>query len=147
MLSQEEANSLIEYLKEIKDLSGTFPFPRPGEHKKIDLISSDGKYSFIVDVNRKGYINFLKKCTYQGRYQKDVTLLRLDIDGPENTNPDGCILPRTQLHIYREGFGDRFAIAVPPEIKNTDDLIETLIEFLEYFSVSNTNKLEIETVI
>lgn len=111
------------------------------------MISSDGKYSFIVDVNRKGYINFLKKCTYQGRYQKDVTLLRLDIDGPEHTNPDGSILPRTHLHIYREGFGDRFAIAVPPEIKNTDDLIETLIEFLEYFSVSNTNKLEIETVI
>ena len=146
MLSQEEANSLIEYLKEIKDLSETFPFPQPGEDKKLDLVSSDGKHAFIVDINRKGYINFSRKCTYQGRYQKDVILLRLDVDGPEHTNPDGTILPKTHLHIYREGFGDRFAIGLPSDINNTNDLIQTLIDFLKYFKTTNADNLEIETV-
>ena len=147
MLSQKEADALIEVLKEIKDLSGTFPFPQPGDHKKINLVSADGKHSFIVDINRKGYINFIKKCTYQGRYQKDIILLRLDINGPEHTNPDGEVLPGTHLHVYREGFGDRFAIAVPPDIGNTTDFVQTLIDFLVYFRTTNANSLEVETVI
>lgn len=146
MLSQEEADSLIEALKEIKDLSGTFPFPRPGEYKKIDLLSQDGKHSFVVDVNKKGSINFSKKCTYQGRYQKDIPLLRLDVEGPEHTNPDGEVLPKTHLHVYKEGLGDRFAIAVPSDFSNTEDLVQTLIDFLIYFKASNADSLEIEMV-
>lgn len=146
MLSQEEANNLIEELKEIKGASGTFPFPQVGEGKRIDLRSLDGKHDFIVDVNRKGSINLLKKCTYQGRYQRDNILLRLDVEGPEHTNPDGEVLPPTHLHIYTEGYGDRFAIAVPPDFLNTEDLIQTLIDFLTYFKASNAGSLEIETV-
>ena len=33
----------------------------------------------------------MEKCTYQGRYQKSITLLRLDIGAAEHTNPDGTM--------------------------------------------------------
>lgn len=147
MLSQQEADSLIAELKEIREISGPIAFPQPGDRQKLDLVSTDGAHSFVVDISRKGYMNFVKKCTYQGRFQKDVILLRLDVDGPEHTNPDGETLPRTHLHIYREGQGDRFAIPVPPDMTNTSDLFQTLIDFLSYFKTINANDLEIETVI
>ncbi len=146
MLSQEEADTLINMLKEIEDTSSPLSFPQPGQGRKLDLKSSDGKHSFVVDINRKGYINFTKKCTYQSRYQKDTVLLRLDVAGPKHTNPDGEILPETHFHIYREGYGDKYAFAVPPEIINADDLVQTLIDFLSYFKTTNVNDLDIETV-
>lgn len=147
LLTQQEADSLIEILKNIKDIEPTFTFPFPGDYKKLDLVSEDGRHAFIVDVNRKGNINFIKKCTYQGRYQKDTPLLRLDIEAPEHTNPDGVTVPGNHMHIYREEYGDRFAIPIPPEIINPDDLFQTLIDFLVYFKTTNAKLLEIETVI
>lgn len=147
MLTQEEANSLIEELKEIRNLHGLIAFPGPGSYQKLELISSDGKRSFLVDIQRKGYMNYIKKCTYQGRFRKDVILLRLDVDGPEHTNPDGEKLPKTHLHVYREDCGDRFAIPIPPDFKDTNDLIQTLIDFLVYFRTTNAESLEIESVI
>lgn len=79
MLSQKEADSLIEELKEIRELNGPMPFPQPGSYQKLDLVSSDGEHFYIVDIQRKGYINYIKKCTYQSRFRKDVILLRLDV--------------------------------------------------------------------
>lgn len=146
MLSQKEADSLIEELKEIRELNGPMPFPQPGSYQKLDLVSSDGEHSYIVDIQRKGYINYIKKCTYQSRFRKDVILLRLDVEGPEHTNPSGEKLPSTHLHVYREGLDDKFAIPAPPEFSNTDDLIQTMIDFLVYFKTTNTDSLEIETV-
>ena len=116
------------------------------EAAKLDLVSSDGEHSYIVDIQRKGYINYIKKCTYQSRFRKDVILLRLDVEGPEHTNPSGEKLPSTHLHVYREGLDDKFAIPAPPEFSNTDDLIQTMIDFLVYFKTTNTDSLEIETV-
>lgn len=146
MLSQQEADALIEMLKNIKKVESPFTFPFPGECRKLDLISEDGKQSFIVDVNRKGNINFIKKCTYQGRFQKDIPLLRLDLEGPEHTNPDGELVSGNHMHIYRENFGDRFAIPVPPEIIDPNDMFKTLIDFLSYFKATNAKLLEIEMV-
>lgn len=146
MLSQKEADSLIEILKEIRDQGQVFTFPQPGEYKKIEVVSTDGKHVFIVDVNRKGSVNIYKKCTIQSRYQKDVPLLRLDINGPDHTNPDGETICGSHLHIYREGYGDKYAFPVPPSIPNTDDLIQALIDFLKYFKTTNVDSLAIEMV-
>lgn len=147
VLTQQEADALIEIIKNIRDTNVTFSFPITGDYKKIDLDSADGKQSFIVDVNRKGCVNLIKKCTYQGRYQRDTPLLRLDVGGADHMNPDGQIIRGNHLHIYREGYGDSFAIVAPPDISNADDLFQTLIDFLVYFKTANARFLEIEVVI
>lgn len=147
MLTQQEADELIAALKHIRAEDAQFPFPAPGQSARLNLYAKDSKQEFIVDVNRRGYLNLVKRCTYQGRYHKDIILLRLDVAGPEHTNPDGQVLPGTHLHIFREEYADKYAVPIPPEIVNPDDLYQTLIDFLTYFKTINTDILEMQTVI
>lgn len=138
---------MISCLKKIKKTDTPFEFPMAGESKHMDLCSEDKKHEFIVDVNRRGSINLTTKCTYQGRYQRDTILMRLDINGPPHTNPDGSQFGGTHLHIYHEGLGDRVAIQIPNEFVHKDSLIDTLIDFLTYFKAVNASQLEIQGVI
>ena len=147
MLTQKEADTLIEMLKSIQDSDNPLSFPTPGSAEKLFLQSEDGKCEFIVDINRKGYVHILKKCTYQGRYQKSIALLRLDIGAAEHTNPDGTIVSENHIHVYREGAGDKWAYELPEEFIHPDDLVQTTIDFLKYFNAQNADSLEIQTVI
>ena len=147
MLSQDEADILLNILKRIRAFQSPFTFPSIGDSRQIELVSDDGRHEFIVDVNRKGYLGISKRCTYQGRYRKDIILLRLDIAGPEHTNPDGTRVSGNHLHIYQEGYGDEIAIEIPPEIVNPDDLYQTLIDFLLYFKTIDADLLQIQMVI
>lgn len=147
MLKQDEADKLISVLKRVRDNQNPINFPGVGEDNKVDLESEDGNEQFIVDINRKGTIRIARKCTFQGRYRKYIPLLRLDIGGPDHTNPDGEEINGDHVHIFKEGYGDRFAIPLPPDITNPDDLIQTLIDFLSYFNTIDADKLDIQTVI
>lgn len=144
MLTQREIDNLLNMLKNL-ETKGLFVFPNQGTSKKIDISSLDGKNKFIIDINRKGKIK-ASKCTYQKRYRKDIILLRLDIDGPPHTNPDGNVLGPNHLHICREGFDDSWAYPLPSEITNETDLIEVLIGFLQYCKVQNINEISIQDV-
>ena len=137
---------LISMLKNLVNTDEQFAFPSTGEHKMLDLISEDSRYKFIVDVNRKGYINISKRA-YQARYRKDIVLLRLDVCGPPHANPDGVVLSGNHLHVYKEGYEDKIAIDIPDEIVNPDDMYQTLIDFLVYFKTLNINKLKIQVTI
>ncbi|TDP83888.1 hypothetical protein C7957_14313 [Halanaerobium saccharolyticum] len=148
MISQAEADKLINILKEISD-TGEYKFPKVGNHNPINLISNDEEYEFIIDVNRKSRIKS-DKCTYQKRYRNDIILFRLDINGPKHTNPDGEILDCPHLHIYKEGFKDTWAYP-PPEnldleknnLSDTNYLIDILIKFLEHCKVVNIDEIKI----
>ena len=143
MLTQEDVNMLLELLKSIKDPPSIFEFPLSNEYKKIDVLSQDLKHRFLVDINRKGKINAIK-CTYQSRYRKDEILLRLDINGPPHTNPDGQVVSGNHMHIYQEGFGASWAYELPSENFPSADLLQCFIDFLEYFKVTNYSDMEVQ---
>ena len=134
MLTQTKADELLAMVKQLLEML-PIHFPLSGELLQLELKSEDGRESFTVDVNRRGKIK-LSKCTYQERYAVVEILLRLDIDGPTHENPDGVEVPTPHLHIYREGFADKWAIPAPAEFTNTSDLVKTLREFLRYCNVS-----------
>jgi hypothetical protein len=146
MITQAEADHLMGIDKLIESPEKV-KFPQPGEQIGIDVLSSDRKEKFILDVNRGRIV--LSKCTYQNRYRKDIILLRLDIDGPDHTNPgpDGETITCPHLHIYREGFGDKCAFALPNEFTANMDLVTKLFEFLEYCKIGNADELSIQGVI
>lgn len=146
MLSQKEADYLLAILKEIVDTKGMFPFPASGQYNNLELSSKDNKYKFLIDINRHGKIKTLK-CTYQNRFQKENILLRLDVNGPPHTNPDGTQVGGCHLHIYREGYGDKWAFQLPEEICHTDNLAQTLIDFLLYCKVDDLSKFEVQEVL
>lgn len=136
MLTQTEADRLMEMLKQFVDRA-TINFPLSGQSSRWEVKSDDGRESFLVDARRKGKIK-LSKCTFQERYRVIEILLRLDIDGPPHDNPDGTEVPCPHLHIYREGFADKWAFPLPAgAFTDTSDLVKTLREFLEFCKVQN----------
>lgn len=88
-------------------------------------------------MNRKGRLK-LSKCTYQERYAVVEILVRLDVDGPPHVNPDGADVPCPHIHLYREGFADKWAYALPTGVfSNTSKLELTFVEFLGYCKVES----------
>ena len=105
MLTQAEADGLLAMSKRF--VSPPTVSLAPGVDDSYELASEDGKERFLLDVWR-GVIR-VSKLKYQNRAKKIVVLARLDIDGSPHTNPDGAQLGGTHLHLYREGYEDRWA--------------------------------------
>jgi hypothetical protein len=140
MLSQQRADELIAMPKRCADLL-PIKFPLPGETLRFDVESEGASESFILDVNRKGRIR-LTKCTYQERYAVIEILLRLDVDGPPHENPDGVEVASPHLHVYREGYGDKWAQPAPPEFSDTGDLARTLQDFMRYCKIQEIPEIQ-----
>lgn len=135
MLPQSEADRLLALPKRLTECP-KIDFPSSGSFLELDAESVDGNEKFIVDINRRGRIK-LTKCTYQERFKVVEVLVRLDIDGPPHTNPDGVEMPCPHLHVYREGYGTKWAHPLPAgAFADPADLIRTLKDFLAYCNIT-----------
>ena len=133
-LTQADADALIAMEKHRVD-DQEWDYPALGGSIRVPLISPDKRENFFLDVTR-GNIN-LSKATYQNRARVTVILLRLDLGGPPHRNPDDAEIPCPHLHIYREGYGDKWAIPAPNDIfTNTADLWQTLLEFMRHCNIT-----------
>ncbi|MGH7140359.1 MAG: DUF6978 family protein [Pirellulales bacterium] len=140
MLTDAKVADLLAMAKRFVDQS-TINFPTVGTYLTRELESDDRRESFLVDVNRKGIK--VSKCTYQNRYQVTEILLRLDIDGPTHDNPDGTAVPCPHLHVYREGFADKWASPIDPsEFTDTTNLVLTLQQFLARCKIERTPPIQ-----
>jgi hypothetical protein len=114
-------------------MTSKWVFPIPGDRLAIPLTSSDKRENFMLDVTR-GQIR-LTKATYQNRARQAIVLMRLNLDGP---HPDDQEIPCPHLHIYREGYGDKWAIPAPTEIySKTDNLFLTFEAFMRHCNVTS----------
>jgi hypothetical protein len=63
-------------------------------------------------------------------------LVRLDFGGAPHRNPDGEEIGSPHLHLYREGYGDKWAVPVPEDrFENLSDPWQTLEDFMRYCNV------------
>ena len=134
-LTQAEADALIAMDKG-KATEDQYAFPGAGGNVVIPLISTNKREDFLLDIYRSR-IDLLKG-TYQNRARQVVVLVRLDFGGAPHRNPDGQELPCPHLHVYREGFGDKWAIPVPT--KQFQDIAngwQTLQDFMTFCHVVN----------
>lgn len=133
ILTQIEADALIS-LEKCRVNENTWRYPHLGQKISIPLSSLDQTENFLLDVSRSR-MN-LAKNTYQNRARQIVVLLRLDISGPPHCNPDGEKILCPHLHVYREGFGDKWACPVPDdEFEDLNDINKTLTDFMRYCNV------------
>jgi len=139
-LSQAEADRLIGQDKSRKD-DTVWDFPDAGSSLKVPLISVDGTEEFLLDVTRSQIL--VTKGTFQTRWQSVVILVRLDIDGPPHRNPDGTDIPCPHLHLYREGYGDKWARPVTVgEFPGLGDLFDTCTDFMTFCSVVTPPRIQ-----
>lgn len=140
-LTQAEADALLAVEKRRVN-NETHPFTAMVGKVEIPLQSADGREQFLLDMSR-GRIN-LMKGTYQTRGRQTVILARLDFGGAPHRNPDGVEMTCPHLHLYREGYGDKWAEPLPAKFGSTDDLWNLLNQFLKYCNVTDPPLFEQE---
>lgn len=133
MLPQAEADRLARMAKRLAGVH-VLAVPAPGQRQTWQVQSRDGTEDFLLDMNR-GSISLLK-LTLQERYQATEILLRLDLEGPPHTNPDDTIIPTPHLHIYREGYNDKWAFPIPPDVDiSSGNPARILVSFMRYCGI------------
>lgn len=138
-LTQAEADALIAMEKHRVN-EDRHDFPVAGS-LVVPLQSPDKREQFLLDIKR-GRID-LSKATYQNRGRQVIVLVRLDLGGAPHRNPDGEELPCPHLHLYREGYGDKWAIALPSEkFSKTSNLWRTLEDFMRFCSITQPPWIE-----
>lgn len=139
-LTQDEADSLIAVEKHCRDNTlFTYP-PDPGDAMKVPLVTADDREHFILSM-RRGQIA-LTKATYLMRARVSIPLVRLDVDGPPHSNPDGTLVLTPHLHLYREGFRDRWAFPVPDRFSDVNDFWQALQDFMGYCNVATPPNIQ-----
>lgn len=132
-LTQSEANALIEMEKHRLDDERYF-YPTSGS-LVVPLQSPDKREQFMLDI-RRGRIDLLKG-KYQMRARQVVALVRLDFGGAPHRNPDGEEIGSPHIHLYREGYGDKWAAPIPLEhFTRIGDLWGTLEDFMRFCQVT-----------
>ena len=65
-----------------------------------------------------------------------MVLVRVDVDGAPHTNPDGQKLGGTHIHVYREGYDDKWAYPLDPfRFRETRDIGQVFEDFCRYCNV------------
>ena len=132
-LTQSEADALIALEKHRVD-DRVWDYPGLGGGISIPLTSIDKREHFVLDL-RRGRID-LAKGSYQNRGRRVVPLVRLCFGGPPHDNPDGVEIESPHLHVYREGYSDKWAFPVPGDrFTNLADRWQTFRDFQAFCNI------------
>lgn len=132
-LSQAEADALLSIEKRC-EADHTWTFPALGGKISIPLVSYDRRESFLLDFSR-GHIE-IRKVKLQTRARQTIPLVRIDLFGAPHLNPDDSEVPCPHMHLYREGFGMKWAYPLPEHFREPSNLWLTLDDFLSYCHVT-----------
>jgi len=139
-LTQAEADALIAMEKHRANEDRS-DFPMGGQSLVLSLQSADKREQFLLDLSR-GRIDLLK-VKMQNRGRQVVVLVRLDLGGAPHRNPDDEEVPAPHLHVYREGYGDKWAVPVSPDrFRDVGDAWATLEDFLRFCNVTQPPHIE-----
>ncbi len=132
LLTQQESDALLALEKHFLG-NDRFDFPALGGALRIPLHSADRREEFSLDITRSRIL--LEKNTFQARARKAVILARLDLAGSSHRNPDGEEIDCPHLHLYREGYGDKWAAPLPPVFTGIVDAVALMDAFMDYCRV------------
>lgn len=138
-LTQQEADALLALEKYYFE-ANVLKFPDLGGTLRLVLHSLDKREEFNLDITR-GKIS-LEKNTFQTRARKAIVLVRLDILGPPHRNPNGEEVECPHIHLYQEGFGDKWAYPLPNEFNGIENIYELLDKFMDYCHIVGKPTIE-----
>lgn len=133
LLTQAEGDALLA-MEKLAVGSADIDLPDLGGTIDLNFISQNGREEFVLNYTRHS-INISKR-NHHFRGRRVVGLARLDLDGPPHRNPDGQEIGARHLHLYREGFGLKWAFEIPAErFSNLDDAFQTLEDFMRFCNI------------
>jgi hypothetical protein len=139
-LSQADADALIAMEKHRAN-DERHNFPMGGQSLILPLHSPDRREGFLLDLSRARID--LAKVKMQNRARQVVVLVRLDLAGAPHRNPDDSEVPCPHLHLYREGYGDRWAMPLPVDrFSDPSNAWETLARFMAYCNITQPPHIE-----
>jgi hypothetical protein len=142
-LSQSDAEALFAMEKRRKEAL-TYRLPPHRGKLSIPLEDFTAREVFMLDISRGGIS--LERRTYQTRARHIAILARLDFGSPHR-NPDDEEIGVPHLHLYREGYGDKWARPVPTEhFPNLADLWQTLFGFMRFCNVVEPPDIQRELI-
>ena len=133
-LAEDEVKRLIDLAKSrINDEE--YIFPDRGEALDIPLISLNGAENFVLSVT-VGRIDLLKTNSQLRLKTENIPLVRIDTGNSIHKNPDGTIITEPHIHIYKEGYGLKYACPLKNYLKtNTKDTYQVLHDFMNYCTI------------
>lgn len=136
---QAEADLLLQ-MEKCRIDDNLYKFPQFGGAVRIPLKSRNLKEDFILDIQRMKIQ--LKKNTFQNRARKSIVLARIDIGGAPHRNPDGKEILCPHIHLYQEGFDDKWAYHLPDTFTDSNDIWLTLQEFMKFCNITQIPYIE-----
>jgi hypothetical protein len=116
-------------------------FPMRGQSLTLPLLSVDKREQFLLDLSRARID--LQKVKMQNRGRQVVVLVRLDLGRAPHRNPDDEEIAGPHLHLYPEGFGDRWGVPLPVEpFRNPTDVWMTFEDFLRFCNITQPPYVE-----
>jgi hypothetical protein len=140
-LTQTEYEYLIKQDKEFENLIDPIQLgPAPIKWtRQINSLSTND--IFLLDFYRGSFE--LTRYTFNKRYHQTVILIRYDNAG-RHTNPDGQLFDGAHVHLYKEGYDDKFAYPISEIGINESDSIETkLKKILQFCNVKKIPSIEV----
>ena len=115
------------------------------------LYDKTSRKEFSLDLSR-GKMLLVNKKKFQTRYISDPTnLVRLEIDCPPHTNPDGSITSRNHMHIYKEGYDLAWAVdlqdLLPFSKVDLNNYTEVFYAFCKYCNIITDDNIDIQSVV
>ena len=131
-LLQSEADAPLALPKRRKE-SAIYRLPPHRGRLAVPLHDLGAREMFMLDISRGGIS--LERRTYQTRARQTAILARLDFGSPHR-NPDDEEIGVPHLHLYRAGYGDKWAQLAPAEhFPNIADLWLTLFDVMKFCNI------------
>lgn len=148
MLTDKEFKNIMAMKKNFID--SDIKICKIGENISYDLISNDNTRKFKLDIDRRNGRISLNKLKIQNRTD-NICLIRIDIDSPPHINPDGFITSRNHIHLYKEGYGLKWAVDLKNfhsiYFKNISIFNSLFIDFCSYCNIDINNLNNFQGVI
>lgn len=139
MLTQTEAD---DYIAERKRFLADTIIPIPaGVRNVYDLSGVESGTPYLLDVHR-GTLK-LSRVMFQNRVRTAIVLVRVDLNGRPHTNPDQEVVGGSHIHMYREGYEDKWASPLDPAVFRDMGDIGTVLQ--DFCTVCNIDAGQINT--
>lgn len=110
-------------------------------HWTRQINSSATNDIFLLDFYRGSFE--LSKYTINKRYRQTIIMLRYDNAG-RHTNPDGVLFEGQHVHLYKEGYNDKFAFPVSViDVTDNDSMEVVFNKIMQFCNVKKFPSIEV----